>query len=722
MKMPMIVKVSALTLTLMAFSILLRATEPKGSITIDRISEIKYPTDHAWSPDNKTIAFLWDAAGKQDIYTVQVGSPPIALTDFPVSPDTLRSDIGHFEWVTAEQVLFTKDGTLWTVSTMTRRPMRLPGFEGVSVFTMLHDRKQILYVQKGQIFINTLDGKSSRQLTHLAPDLRVSALTVSQDDLHLSFSAGQSEDAAANIPFNGDRVRVYRTTSVSAFNALLSIYGGEPVILPGGGGGFGGGGRGGGGVQWVTGPSGPAILQQETSPDRKTREIKVTSLSGESHTIWKDYDPAWWSPSNSPKTVVSPDGKWVAFICDRSGWPLVYAIPTDATSESQAKQLSFGKKIDGFPAWSPDSKRVAYANSEDGDEMSRYISIADVATGKIESVVKDPGVSIDPVFSPDGSMVAFTRSSVQHPLEVFEALTHGGAAITRLTDSMPPEILASDLTPPKPIYYPSRADKKPVPATLWVNKNLDLTRKHPAIIWVHGSGDGQNYLGWQPGSWRMYYAMDQYFAQQGYVILTVDYRGNSGYSRDWATGSYADAGGSETGDVNGGADYLKKLPYVDGNRIGVWGLSYGGYMVLQSLVVDPTLFNCAIDVAGVGDWYTYNVGVSGRLGSNPSSNPELWDRSSPVRHLDKLSRPLLILQGTADVNVPFWETLKVVDTLEKLHKPFDLMIYPGEPHWFRRSYVLQDAWRRSEAFFDSHLMPADDSATAGSGSSIQSQQ
>ena len=196
MKMPMIVKVSALTLTLMAFSILLRATEPKGSITIDRISEIKYPTDHAWSPDNKTIAFLWDAAGKQDIYTVQVGSPPIALTDFPVSPDTLRSDIGHFEWVTAEQVLFTKDGTLWTVSTMTRRPMRLPGFEGVSVFTMLHDRKQILYVQKGQIFINTLDGKSSRQLTHLAPDLRVSALTVSQDDLHLSFSAGQSEDVA----------------------------------------------------------------------------------------------------------------------------------------------------------------------------------------------------------------------------------------------------------------------------------------------------------------------------------------------------------------------------------------------------------------------------------------------------------------------------------------------------------------------------------------------
>src|ERR1700677_2109666 len=107
MKLLRLLMVSTIVFVLLGSRVLLYATTPRGSITIDRISEIKYPTDQAWSPDNKTIAFLWDAAGKQDIYTVRHGSPPIALTDFPVSPDTLRSDVGHFEWVTADQIVFT---------------------------------------------------------------------------------------------------------------------------------------------------------------------------------------------------------------------------------------------------------------------------------------------------------------------------------------------------------------------------------------------------------------------------------------------------------------------------------------------------------------------------------------------------------------------------------------------------------------------------------------
>lgn len=685
----------------------LQATEPpRGSLTIDRIADIKYPTEQAWSPDGKTVAFLWDAAGKQDLFVVRPGEKPMALTDFPVNPSTWRSDIGHFEWVSADQIFFSREGGLWMVSMSGPKPSRLAGFEGVTNFTLSRDMDQIAFVRKGQVWIASLKGKTERQLTHLQEGINVGGVSVSPDEKFVSFTTSHTEDVADSLPYNGDRVRVFRTVSWDSRMGVISVYAtaGDPTWISsgpaqGGGGNF-------GGTQWVVGP---AIVHQEFSPDRKTREVVVTDVvTGQTRLLWKDHDPAYWTPTGGARMAASPDGKWVEFVSDRTGWPHIYVIPYDATSESQAKQLSSGNFGDAFAVWESDSKHIAYAHSVDGNQMERFISIVNVTTGKIEPVVTARGVNFDPVFSPDGSMLAYSRAAVEHPLEVYAIAAHPGATPIRLTDSLPPGINVADLTAPIAVHYPSRADGKPVPATLIVDKDLDKTKKHPAIIWAHGSGSDQNYLGWHPGAYRMYYAMHQYLAQQGYVILTPDYRGSSGYSRDWAVGDYMDMGGGETKDVAAGADYLKTLSYVDPDRIGIWGLSYGGFMTLQAVTTTPTLFRCAIDVAGVGDWATWNSGAYtvGRLGT-PVTNPEGFYTSAPVKHLDKLQRPLMILQGTNDTNVPFWETLTVIDALEKLGKPFDMAIYPGEIHFFRRAYVLRDAWIRSEAFFDKYLKDPD---------------
>jgi dipeptidyl aminopeptidase/acylaminoacyl peptidase len=678
---------------------------PRGSITIDRIADIKYPAAPAWSPDNATVAFLWDAAGKQDLYMVKPGGSPVALTNFPVDPDTLRSDIGRFEWMSFNEIMFSKGAQLWSVSTSNPRPSRLSGFEGVSVFSLSRDKKQIAFVRKGQIWVASLKWKTERQLTHLSDGLSVSALSFSPDDNYVAFNSSHNEEVADPLPFNGDRVKVYRSVRWDTRLGIVSTYLGDPIWIPSSG-----EGGSGGGAQWVTGPG---IVYQDFSPDRKTRTIKVTYTTGEIRTLWKDFDPAYWTPTSGARTIASPDGRSVAFISDRSGWPHLYVIPSNATSESQAKQLSTGKFGDEYPVWSSDSKRIVYAHSEDGNQMERFISIVDALSGKQEPIVTARGVNSEPSFSADDSMVVYTRTAVEHPLEIYAVTAHTGVTPIRLTDSLPSDLKIADLTAPVPVYYPSRADKKPVPATLIVNKNLDRKQKHPAIIWIHGSGADQNYLGWHPGAYRMYYALNQYLAQQGYVILTPDYRGSSGYSRDWAVGDYMDLGGKETQDVAAGADYLKTLDYVDPDRIGVYGLSYGGFMTLQAVTTTPTLFRCAIDVAGVGDWATWNFGAytTGRMGT-PVSNPEGYDISAPVKHLDKLQRPLMILQGTNDTNVPFWETLTVIDRLEKLGKPFDMAIYPGEIHFFRRAYVLRDAWRRTEDFFDKYLM--DQAATVKS--------
>jgi dipeptidyl aminopeptidase/acylaminoacyl peptidase len=200
---------------------------------------------------------------------------------------------------------------------------------------------------------------------------------------------------------------------------------------------------------------------------------------------------------------------------------------------------------------------------------------------------------------------------------------------------------------------------------------------------------------------------DRHARQKGYVVLAVDYRGSIGYGKAWRQGHYRDLGGRDYEDVAAGMDYLKTLGFVDATRVGVWGLSYGGFMTLQALTVTPDLFRCGIDVAGVVDWRDWyrdpdGPWIKGRMGS-PEENAELYRRTAPIERLDRLVRPLLVLHGTADVNVPFLESVRLLEVATRLGKPVDFMMYPGEFHYFQRAHVLRDAWQRVERFFDQHL-------------------
>jgi dipeptidyl aminopeptidase/acylaminoacyl peptidase len=226
----------------------------------------------------------------------------------------------------------------------------------------------------------------------------------------------------------------------------------------------------------------------------------------------------------------------------------------------------------------------------------------------------------------------------------------------------------------------------------------------------------QNYDGWHiRRDYGAYYSFHQYLMQHdGYVVLAPDYRGSIGYGKDWRLGVYRDLGGKDGEDVLAGVDYLRGLGYVDTERIGVWGLSYGGFLTLRTMVMQPTAFRAGIDVSGVTDWgdYVRDPGqpwLFARMGTR-EDNPKQYEQGAPVRQVSQIARPLMVLGSTADTNVPYEQTVRLVDQLLKAGKDFEFMMYPGEFHYFHREHVLRDAWRRVERFFNTHLRPTPDAS------------
>ena len=232
-------------------------------------------------------------------------------------------------------------------------------------------------------------------------------------------------------------------------------------------------------------------------------------------------------------------------------------------------------------------------------------------------------------------------------------------------------------------------------------KVLDTVKKHPLLMFVYG-GPGNNTVN-NSWSWMNYFWF-QYLVKQGFVVISVDNRGTGYRGRDFKHSTYLQLGKLETEDQISAAIHMGKLNYIDKDRIGIFGWSYGGYMSSLCITKGAKVFNSAIAVAPVTNWRYYDNIYTERFMRTPKENGLNYDINSPINHVDKLKGNYMLIHGTADDNVHFQNSMEMVNSLVKENKEFDFFAYPNKNHSIYGGYTRLHLYNKMTNFLFDNLL------------------
>ncbi|MGA2740699.1 MAG: prolyl oligopeptidase family serine peptidase, partial [Bryobacteraceae bacterium] len=358
-------------------------------------------------------------------------------------------------------------------------------------------------------------------------------------------------------------------------------------------------------------------------------------------------------------------GDRLVFPWERDGWTHLYSI---AAAGSDAALLTPGAFEVEHVAMTPDGREMVYSSNQD-DIDRRHIWRVPVAGGTPVQVAGGAGLEWSPAVTSDGALVFVHADTVRQARPAVRLPS--GEVRDLAPDAIPADFPQTALVIPQQVIF-SAADGVTLHGQLFLPKNAGGQR-HPAVVFFHGGSQRQMLLGWH----YMYYynnayAMNQYLASRGYVVLSVNYRSGIGYGMKFREAlNYGPGGGSEFNDVLGAGLFLKNRPDVDPARIGLWGGSYGGYLTALGLARASDLFAAGVDMHGVHDW-TEELGIgrddaAGRLAFN----------SSPMASVKDWRSPVLLIHGDDDRNVNFRQTVELVEALRgRVH--VEQLIFPDE--------------------------------------------
>jgi dipeptidyl aminopeptidase/acylaminoacyl peptidase len=404
----------------------------------------------------------------------------------------------------------------------------------------------------------------------------------------------------------------------------------------------------------------------------------------------------------------------LVFPWEANGWCHLYSMPVAGESYTE---LTPGEGEVEHVAASADVKNIFYSTNI-GDIDRRHLWEVSVAGGSApKQITRGEDIEWDPTPTGDGSALMFLASSYNEKSRA-EVRTADGHVRALAPETIPSEFPASQLVKPEQVMI-TAADGMVIHGQLFLPKESNGQR-HPALIFFHGGSRREMLLGFH----YMYYysnayAMNQYLANQGYVVLSVNYRSGIGYGLNFREAiNYGARGGSEFNDVMGAGLYMKSRPDVDPKRIGVWGGSYGGYLTAMALSRASDLFAAGVDFHGVHDW-SARGGVITRQAPS-SGDPEVVREqqeaariafeSSPMAFVKTWKSPVLLIHGDDDRNVDFSQTVMLVQALRQQHVDFEQLIIPNEIHDFLMQAHWVEAYKATADFFARKLQNGTETA------------
>jgi dipeptidyl aminopeptidase/acylaminoacyl peptidase len=410
---------------------------------------------------------------------------------------------------------------------------------------------------------------------------------------------------------------------------------------------------------------------------------------------------------------ISPDGKH-ALITSTAGNGYDNVGLLDIASK-KIRWLTQDKWEISAERFSPDGKFLTYTANVDGNAD---IYLYDIAAGKPRDLGLPRGVNYvagnPSPFTADGSRMLFSHTGPTAPGDLYvftfsDKPSHPNIS-RQLTNSLVGGVRAEDMVEPYLVHYPSKDGKWTISAFVYVPYNLPRNAQHPAIVYVHGGPTSQTV--------NNFNRFVQYMANQGYLVIAPNYRGSTGYGKEFQQANLFDMGGGDLQDVLAAADWIQQTGYVDPKKLIVMGGSYGGYMTMMGVTKAPEVWAAGIPIVPFVNWFTEiqnedpvlqqsDLATMGDL----EKNKALYEDRSPINFVDRIKAPLYLLAGGNDPRCPKEEAQQVVDAVKKRGGVVEYKVYENEGHGFAKVENQIDAYKRVAEFLKAHVPPADCSCT-----------